>query len=1236
MPGAVTGGVTGGVNGPARRVRGDIVESLMDVGQAGPVYGGGRFEVRGTLGAGGAGVVYRAFDRQLGREVALKLLRQASGRDLYRFKKEFRALADIVHPNLVALHELHAAEGEWFFTMELVEGVSFIDWVRPSREIGPSRARQDIVASPVDYARLHGVLVQLVDALVALHRAGKLHRDLKPSNVLVTQTGRLALLDFGLVAGVAEGDPERLAVGTPVYMSPEQAADQPLGEASDWYSLGAMLYEALVGRRPFEGDSEQVMIRKQTEQPPSPRQLDSSVPAELSRLCMLLLQPSSAARPTGLAILETLGAVPSEVTRSIGRSYPPASFIGRTVEADVLRRALGDARRGGVAMLVRGRSGIGKTTLIRRFLRGLGDSVFVLEGRCFEREAVPFKMLDGVVDSLTGAIVGLPLQIAEQLVPRDLGSLVRLFPVLRRVPRFAELAAQSAVPPDPQEMRRRGFGALRAVLGRLARMKPLLIFFDDAHWGDADSAVFLAELIHGAEPGTLILIAHRPEDYLGVVAQIRRPPAGSARPGEVRELEIAPLSDAEATQLVGQLAGDTTRTTEVVAASGGNPLILTELARAPEITPGMRIDDLVRDRALKLSPDAQAMLAVSSIAARPLPVEIAAHAAGVIGGHDEATQLSVERLATLRQVGDQMILHPAHDHVRNAVLASLDAESRAGWHEALARAFEAVQGPEQLDSQAVVEHWLAAGHPANAAHHAVSAALRVEEAFAFRRAAELYEIALAYGPWDAAGQRDLLRRKAHALQCAGQLDEAAQVYGHAAQLLADGDAIDLERLCVEVLLRRGRLDEALPAAERLLAKVGIRIPLAGRTSRTRLATQWLQVKLRGLDYVERDAAAIPAQQLLTIDVLYSISSSLAFADPALGRVVQSELVRAALDAGEPVRVCLALAQEVCYAAAGGSRNRGVVEAVAARLKAVALRIAYPHIIGLADAAMGIAAHMSGRWSDARGHLEAGLATLRDHGAGVRWEIDIGDTFWLATLFYLGEWREMARLTQVLLREASDRGDVVAQQGLRTGRCNLAWLLIDRPDEAAAQLAMASQTLGEGFHLPHVQAIVAQVNLELYTGAVAAASRRLAEAWPSIEQIGVLRLQQPRIELQLLRARTLLADPGQPDRLRAARSIADDMLKEGAGWASGLAHLLRAAVFAWHDDGNAAIDELALAEDDLTACGMRGLLQVARLRRGRLEGGAGAIARAEAARDLLRDLGAADPDRVAAHMLPWPA
>src|SRR5262245_22752817 len=173
-----------------------------------------RFEVRGSLGSGGMGTVYRALDRRLGREVALKTLRNVTGRDLYRFKREFRSLADLVHPNLVTLHELHTNGDEWFFTMELVEGKTLIEHVRPSARDTPTatpgsqdatgvlvaapRTRQDVVDAPLDVARLRAVLPGLVEGVMALHAGGKLHRDLKPSNAMVTRDGRVVLLDFGL------------------------------------------------------------------------------------------------------------------------------------------------------------------------------------------------------------------------------------------------------------------------------------------------------------------------------------------------------------------------------------------------------------------------------------------------------------------------------------------------------------------------------------------------------------------------------------------------------------------------------------------------------------------------------------------------------------------------------------------------------------------------------------------------------------------------------------------------------------------------------------------------------------------------------------------------------------------------------------------------------------------------------------------------------------------------------
>ena len=1214
----------------------------MSLTNATPILGAGRFEVRGTLGAGGAGTVYRAYDRQLQREVALKLLRQASGRDLYRFKREFRALADIVHPNLVTLHELHATEGDWYFTMELVEGVSFIDWVRPPRPStthatasGPQRTRQDILATPMNEVRLRGALIQLVDALLALHKAGKLHRDLKPSNVLVTNEGRLALLDFGLVASVAENNPERLAVGTPVYMSPEQAADQSLTEASDWYSVGAMLYEALTGRRPFEGDSEQVMTRKQTELPVNPMQLTPRVPVDLARLCMQLLGPSPMSRPSGLAILDQLGATPSQKTRDMVRSAQPATFVGRKHELAELQRALTDTRTRGVTVMVRGKSGIGKSTLARTFLRGLGEKVFVLEGRCFEREQVPFKMLDGIVDMLTGVVVALPPPTIEAVAPKDLGALIRLFPVMKRVKKFTEIAATQPPPADPAELRRRGFLALRALLAKLVRFRPLVVFVDDAHWGDADSLVFFTELVHQPDPGMLVVLAHRPEDYLGVIAKLKTP---TTRRGDVRDLEVTALADDDAIVLVAQLATDSGRAEAVVRAGGGNPLVLSEMARAPQLAIGAKIEDLVRARAGRLSPEAQAMLAVSSIAARPLPVEIAARAAGVVGGHDEASQLSVERLAILRRVNDQMILQPAHDHVRQAVLGSLDVESKAGWHEALARAFEDVQGEADLDAQAVVEHWLAAGHPANAAHHAVSAGQRAEEALAFRRAAELYEIALTYGPWDAAGQRDLLRKQAHALACAGQLDEAAAVYSHAAQLLPDEESIDLQRLHIEALLRRGRLDEAIPAAAQLLAHIGVRSPIGKGGSKTRLAAQWFQAKLRGLDFVERPADECRPQDLLRIDVLYSIVSGLAFADPSLGRTLQAELFRAALDCGEPVRVCLALAQEVCYAAGAGSRNSTVVDAVGARLEALAKRIGHPHVVGLADAALGIAAFMNGRWKQARTHLESGLTTLRDHGAGVRWEIDVAESYWLGTLFYIGEWRELVRQGQLLLREALDRGDVVAQLGIRTGIGSLLWLIHGRADEARVQLDAAVATLAPGFALPNVFAVMTACNIGVYLGDATGAATHLADMWPEIEKLGVLRVQHLRVELELLRARVALGDTTRSadERAKVGLDVSEELMKEGAPWAIGLGLLVRGAALALKRQREQALATLHAAEEQLVATGMAGWLHVARMRRGVLEGSQAGHARAAAARDMLTDFGVADPDRFANVLVPWPA
>ena len=173
--------------------------------------GTGRFRVIRQLGAGGMGVVYEVHDNVRDEVVALKTLLRTGAADLYRLKREFRSLADVAHPNLVCLYELFVEDERCFFTMELVSGVSFVDYAR-----GTDRTRPT-----TDWST---ALRQLIEGVSALHRSGKLHRDIKPSNVLVTPEGRVVILDFGLIAELLPqhgGDVGDASGGTPAYMSPE-------------------------------------------------------------------------------------------------------------------------------------------------------------------------------------------------------------------------------------------------------------------------------------------------------------------------------------------------------------------------------------------------------------------------------------------------------------------------------------------------------------------------------------------------------------------------------------------------------------------------------------------------------------------------------------------------------------------------------------------------------------------------------------------------------------------------------------------------------------------------------------------------------------------------------------------------------------------------------------------------------------------------------------------------------
>lgn len=287
---------------PAAFSTDDTADGFLGPDREGPRMFG-NFELMGELGRGGSGVVYRARQVALGREVAIKFLLDgafAGEESIARFKAEAAAAAELRHPHIVTIHEVGQVEGHHYFSMELVQGQTLAAVVRDG---------------PLPAMRAAAYVQRIAEAVGFAHCRGVLHRDLKPSNILLDEQDQPRVSDFGLAKRT--GDPAGLTgtgqvLGTPAYMSPEQAQGgqkRPVDERSDIYSLGAILYHLLSGRAPFTGDSPTAVLRQVCEsEPVGPRLLNPSVPRDLETICLQSLSKDPARRyPTAGAMAEDLG-----------------------------------------------------------------------------------------------------------------------------------------------------------------------------------------------------------------------------------------------------------------------------------------------------------------------------------------------------------------------------------------------------------------------------------------------------------------------------------------------------------------------------------------------------------------------------------------------------------------------------------------------------------------------------------------------------------------------------------------------------------------------------------------------------------------------------------------------------------------------------------------------------------------------------------------------------------------
>ena len=1200
----------------------------------------GRFDLVRELGGGASGTVYEAIDRESGTRVALKTLRALNGDTILQLKSEFRALQDIEHPNLIRLDELSCDGDRWFFTMELILGATFADYVTGGAPQSPgssiravARASSPSLGGRFNEARLRDGLLQLARGLEALHAIGKVHRDVKPENVLVRPDGRVVVIDLGLVSD-ASAEPGDDIVGSVPYLAPEHIAGEHVGPACDWYAVGVILYLCLTGRHPYEGSLTEILQRKLVADPPPPSALALDVPSDLETLCMELLHRDPSARPKGSDVLARLrpskGSLAPPVNAAVGDG---AFFVGRAGELAALEEAFEASRTGKtVAVLVQGESGVGKSAVVAQFvhqLRASAPGTTVFAGRCHEREAVPFKALDGVIDAVSQHLAALADAGSTEPLPSSFHLLRQVFPVLERADALAPPASNSLdlEALGAHEGRMRLVAAVRDLLAHLGAARPLVVVIDDMQWADGDSLALLSALLRppDAPPLLLVMTARGAHDDAGV-------PFGL--PGDVRTVTLPRLSPAEALELARARLAERGRADERLAQAiadeaAGHPLFLDELARHAQSARGLvaaqvSLDDVFAARIDHLAPEPRRLLEVLSVAGIPLRPSAVMRAAGVASA-DYAALIRTLRIGHLaRTVARDGVdaIEVYHDRVRDAVCHRLGDEARRGHHVQVARALE---DSARRDDDALAAQWLAAGDAGRALHYSMLAADAAYRALAFDHASRLYESALALaeraGTLSEEAAQLARTRLAEANAGLGRMRDAARAYEEAARhAKGKAAALDLRRRQAEALLNCGAFGEGEAVMDEVLAAVGLRpdrsrlAALAGfLAGRTRL---WW----RGLDFVERPEAEISPRTLTRLDACSGISGLLGPLDVIRSSDFQTKTLLFALDAGEPSRVLRALALDAPIMAGRGAGTKAKTEETLARAEALAARRGMPQEHAFVLVSRGFTDFLQGDFRSAYTRARASVAVLRENARHAYFEIRTGELVTHWALAWRGELAELSSRLDPFLTAADARGDLYAATTMRLGPPSIAALRTDDPALARAAMQQASAKWAQpGYHTPHYWRTYAEAQVDLYEGEGHAAWTRITEAWPKMRASLMLKAQVILLEASFLRARAALATAVQQPSLegpmlRAARRDAGTLASTDAPYGPPLAKIVRASIDVIGGREESAKGPLEEAVAELEALGMRLHAEAARFRLGHLRGaaeGRSDVAQAEA-------------------------
>ncbi len=1214
--------------------------------------GNSRFKLLRRLGAGGMGVVYEALDQQRKIHVALKTLQQADADLLLRLKHEFRSLRDLVHRNLIGLDELFEEDGHWFFTMELLDGEDLRAYLQrtartaawtndpitpawegdrstyeastaaggdplpPSDSVARLKLLMDDAGrhrqmQPLDFERICEIFGQVTEGLLAIHDAGKIHRDIKPSNIIVTREGRAVILDFGLITEQREAarSGEGEIVGSVPYMAPEQAAAQAVGPAADWYSLGVMLYEVVVGQRPFDGAAGVVLAAKQYTQPPDPRARNPYCPDELADLCIQLLQIDPVKRPQGPEVLRRLGVDQRKAT-AVTLNVPIAAaqnrfFVGRQAELRELRRAFDDVTGGAtITAFVHGESGIGKSTLLQHFVTTVEtehDRTVVLSGQCREHEAVPFKAMDGIIDALSRYVSRLPDVAAAELVPQNAALLAGVFPVLGRISAIAKAPRPLHVATDPFQQRKRVFTALREMLGLLTERYRMIWIIDDMQWVDSDSLRLLEELLRPPDQPRMLLLAS--------VRTAEETPTLPEVPGEVRQIRLQALNPEESVTLTGMLLDyiapeQKTLTTRIVDETAGHPLFIGELVRYTAAdrlaaTKQLRLDEAIWARISQLDAASLSVLQILAMAVAPLSEEII-HSATKLDAGEFQKSIALLRASNLIRsaIPTQTSIEIYHDRVRQAVVHHVDDRERIVLNERIAAALET--SGAQTQPELLIHHLEGATQFGKAARKALEAAERAQTGLAFDQAIQLYEAALRLGTWSEDERRDILIKLGGTCASAGRGRDAADAYTKAAEGADPTTQLTCRIRVAEQLVQSGRLENGTTLLLSLFQEHGHDFPRSQLQVVLRVRWYRLLLAVRGLRWTDRPPSEISPRDLAILALYKAASRGLLLVDPFRAAYFVIRGLHLAMDIGDRNYVMDFLILEVSYRVGEESKKH-------AKFIRAADAIIQDHADPLFQTTLrldqGVRAYRSADQEFKRAFeiLDRSDAE-RVQMANAAWELSVGRFFLTYSLHKMGDFAKLRTYTERFIRDAEQRGNVYARTTISRLR-NIMWLVDDNPQSAREALEIDSWfSYSQGYHAQHLLELNARVEIAIYEG-TPVDPKLLSQHLRGLRRSSLPKIRGYACDTAWLMGRMALSELSQdPLQRRVAQQSIARLRSYDTQYSRVLASALHATL-AMHDgDIEGAVAELRQVVAAADATNLYFIAAAARRRLGTLIGG----------------------------------